>query len=105
MGRDELESPRKRGFARISKAPGDITMRARRTPIAKTFSPQNWLASNEYLTSCRTRRSCQQLFRIDPRGRDLSMRTMIPLRVFGILTNIILIASAIPARNYPTLML
>jgi hypothetical protein len=35
----------------------------------------------------------------------LSMRTMIPLRVFGILTNIILIASAIPARNYPTLML
>jgi CRP-like cAMP-binding protein len=35
----------------------------------------------------------------------LSMRTMIPLRVFGILTNIILIASAIPTRNYPTLVL
>ena len=35
----------------------------------------------------------------------LSMRTMIPLRVFGILTNIILIASAIPTRNYPTLLL
>jgi hypothetical protein len=35
----------------------------------------------------------------------LSMRTMIPLRVFGILTNVILIASAIPTRNYPTLML
>jgi CRP-like cAMP-binding protein len=35
----------------------------------------------------------------------LSMRTMIPLRVFGILTNIILIASAIPTRNYPTLAL
>jgi hypothetical protein len=27
---------------------------------------------------------------------------MIPLRVFGILTNIILIASAIPTHNYPT---
>ena len=35
----------------------------------------------------------------------LSMRTMIPLRVFGILTNIILIASAIPTHNYPTLAL
>ena len=35
----------------------------------------------------------------------LSMRTMIPLRVFGILTNIILLASAIPTHNYPTLLL
>ena len=32
----------------------------------------------------------------------LSMRTMIPLRVFGILTNIVLIASSIATRNYPT---
>jgi CRP-like cAMP-binding protein len=31
----------------------------------------------------------------------LSMRTMIPLRVFGILTNVVLIASSIPAHNYP----
>ncbi len=30
---------------------------------------------------------------------------MIPLRVFGILTNIVLIASAIPTHNYPTLVL
>ena len=35
----------------------------------------------------------------------LSMRTMIPLRVFGILTNIILIVSAIPTHNYATLVL
>jgi CRP-like cAMP-binding protein len=35
----------------------------------------------------------------------LSMRTMIPLRVFAILTNIVLIASAIPTHNYPTLLL
>jgi CRP-like cAMP-binding protein len=28
------------------------------------------------------------------------MRTMIPLRVFGILTNVVLIATAIPSRNY-----
>src|SRR6266403_470743 len=35
----------------------------------------------------------------------LSMRTMIPLRVFGILTNIILIASALPTHNYATLLL
>jgi len=32
----------------------------------------------------------------------LSMRTMIPLRVFGILTNVVLIASSIPTHNYPT---
>ena len=35
----------------------------------------------------------------------LSMRTMIPLRVFAILTNIVLIATAIPTHNYPTLIL
>jgi len=35
----------------------------------------------------------------------LSMRTMIPLRVFAILTNIVLIATAIPTHNYPTLVL
>ena len=32
----------------------------------------------------------------------LSMRTMIPLRVFGILTNVVLIASSIPTHNYAT---
>jgi hypothetical protein len=31
-----------------------------------------------------------------------TMRTMIPLRVFGILTNIVLIISSIPTHNYPT---
>src|SRR5271155_3968214 len=35
----------------------------------------------------------------------LSMRTMIPLRVFAILTNILLIATAIPTHNYATLIL
>ena len=35
----------------------------------------------------------------------LSMRTMIPLRVFAILTNVVLIASSIPTHNYPTLAL
>src|ERR1700710_604499 len=29
-----------------------------------------------------------------------TMRTMIPLRIFGILTNLVLIATAIPSRNY-----
>ena len=33
-----------------------------------------------------------------------TMRTMIPLRVFGILTNLVLIATAIPARNYPVIL-
>lgn len=31
-----------------------------------------------------------------------TMRTMIPLRVFGILTNVVLIVSSIPTHNYPT---
>jgi hypothetical protein len=35
----------------------------------------------------------------------LSMRTMIPLRVFAILTNILLISTAIPTHNYPTMIL
>jgi CRP-like cAMP-binding protein len=34
-----------------------------------------------------------------------TMRTMIPLRVFGMLTNIILIAASIASRNYPQLVL
>jgi hypothetical protein len=38
-------------------------------------------------------------------GATYTMTTMIPLRVFGILTNIILIAFAIPMRHYPTLIL
>jgi hypothetical protein len=35
----------------------------------------------------------------------LSMKTMIPLRVFGILTNLVLIATAIPNHNYPVILL
>ncbi|ABE40824.1 cyclic nucleotide-binding domain-containing protein [Rhodopseudomonas palustris] len=34
-----------------------------------------------------------------------TMRTMIPLRVFGMLTNLLLIAVSIPTHNYPTLAL
>lgn len=34
-----------------------------------------------------------------------TMKTMIPLRVFGILTNVLLIAIAIPTHHYPTLVL
>ena len=33
-----------------------------------------------------------------------TMRTMIPLRVFGMLTNLVLIATAIPVRNYPVIL-
>src|SRR5437899_2836593 len=29
-----------------------------------------------------------------------TMRTMIPLRIFGVLTNLVLIATAVPAHNY-----
>jgi CRP-like cAMP-binding protein len=33
-----------------------------------------------------------------------TMRTMIPLRIFGILSNVVLIGSAIPSRNYPIIL-
>src|ERR1700716_904552 len=33
-----------------------------------------------------------------------TMRTMIPLRIFGILTNLVLIATAVPAHNYLVIM-
>ncbi len=35
----------------------------------------------------------------------LSMRTMIPLRIFAILTNILLVAASIPTHSYTTLVL
>jgi hypothetical protein len=34
-----------------------------------------------------------------------TMRTMIPLRIFGILTNLVLIAYAVPHHNYPIIAL
>src|SRR5436305_11898452 len=34
-----------------------------------------------------------------------TMRTMIPLRVFGILTNVVMIVASIPSHNYLTGML
>src|SRR6266403_4353175 len=34
-----------------------------------------------------------------------TMRTMIPLRIFGILANVVLIATAIPSHNYLTIVL
>src|SRR5215471_3898072 len=34
----------------------------------------------------------------------LSMKTMIPLRVFAILTNFILIGTAVPNHNYPVIL-
>jgi CRP-like cAMP-binding protein len=34
-----------------------------------------------------------------------TMRTMIPLRVFGIMANLLLIAVSIPTHNYPTMVL
>ena len=35
----------------------------------------------------------------------ISMRTMIPLRVFAILTNVVLIATAIPSHNYLVILI
>jgi hypothetical protein len=58
-------------FPIYQNLPAAITMTAaRRTLIAKTLTPKDWLASNGYLTSCRTRRRRRQLFCNDLRGCD-----------------------------------
>src|SRR5882762_5725728 len=56
-------------FLRMSKAPVDTMMTGALWNTApRACSLQNWVASDGYLTSCRTRRRRQQVFCIDLRG-------------------------------------
>ena len=74
--------------------------------FATIFNFINRLRFYGYLTSRRAHAgTAGSLFASIFVVATLSMRTMIPLRVFGILTNIILIATAIPTHNYATLIL
>jgi hypothetical protein len=65
-----------RFFSVYQKWVADITIAGTATEQLKSSLPKNWLVATT------------------------TMRTMIPLRVFGILANIVLFATAIPAHNY-----
>ena len=66
---------------------------------------QNWLAPMDTSHLAEHAGAASSFFASIFVVATLSMRTMIPLRVFGILTNIVLIVSAIPTHNYATLVL
>ena len=85
-------------FSRYIKRLGQIYDGGNKTRESSFL--HNWLAPDGYLTSCRTRRNRRPVVRLRFVVATLSMRTMIPLRVFAILTNIVLISTAIPNRNY-----
>jgi hypothetical protein len=64
--------------------------------------PQNWLTPMDTSHLAEHAGTAGTLFASVFVVATTTMRTMIPLRVFGILTNIVLIISSIPTHNYPT---
>ena len=76
-----------------------MAARAART-IRETIHFRKLVGPHGYLSSGRTRRHRGTLFASIFVVATTTMRTMIPLRVFGILTNLVLIATAIPSHNY-----
>jgi Cyclic nucleotide-binding domain len=73
----------------------------RRLIIRENHSPhESWLAPMDTSHLTEHASTVTTLFASVFVVASSTMRTMIPLRVFGIITNIVLIASAIPSRNY-----
>lgn len=88
-------------FRRISKAPrAHYADGARRITIAGPLTPQRWLAPMDTTHLAEHAGTASALFASVFVVASSTMRTMIPLRVFGIVTNLVLIASAVPNRNY-----
>ena len=69
----------------------------------ETVHFQNWLAPMDTSHLAEHAGTAGTLFASIFVVATTTMRTMIPLRVFGILTNIVLIATAIPSHNYLTI--
>ena len=69
-------------------------------PNRETFISPNWLAPMDTSHLAEHAGTAGALFASVFVVATTTMRTMIPLRVFGILTNLVLIATAIPGRNY-----
>jgi hypothetical protein len=77
---------------------------ARHHPFAKRSIPKGWLASMDTHHLAQHAGTAGALFASVFLVATTTMRTMIPLRLFGILTNLVLIATAIPLHNYATIV-
>jgi Cyclic nucleotide-binding domain len=72
------------------------------TRLAKAFALRNWLAQMDTSHLAEHAGTAGTLFASVFVVATTTMRTMIPLRIFGILTNVVLITTSIPTHNYPT---
>lgn len=73
------------------------------TPLAhlrKTTYPEDWLAPMDTSHLAQHAGTAGTLFATIFVVAATTMKTMIPLRVFGILVNLVLIGTAIPSHNY-----
>jgi CRP-like cAMP-binding protein len=62
--------------------------------------PQNWLVPMDTSHLAQHAGTAATLFATVFVVATTTMRTMIPLRIFGILSNLVLIVTAVPSRNY-----
>jgi CRP-like cAMP-binding protein len=69
-------------------------------PDVRLELPQNWLAPMDTSHLAQHAGTAATLFATVFVVATTTMRTMIPLRIFGILSNLVLLATAIPSRNY-----
>jgi len=66
----------------------------------KVFTPEGWLAPMDTSHLAEHAGTAGAVFASVFVVATTTMRTMIPLRIVGILTNLVLIGTAIPGRNY-----
>src|SRR5512140_1690541 len=92
-------------FRRISNALAGIMMAgAHCTTVYETITPESWLAPMDTSHLAEHAGTAGTLFASVFVVATTTMRTMIPLRVFAILTNIVLISTAIPTHNFLVIM-
>ena len=73
---------------------------AGRSTLGKPFTPESWLAPMDTSHLAEHAGTAGALFASIFVVATTTMRTMIPLRVFGILANVVLFITAIPNHNY-----
>jgi CRP-like cAMP-binding protein len=87
-------------FLRISKVWRAHYDGGRTDALAERFTSQDWLAPMDTSHLAEHAGTAGTLFASVFVVSMTTMKTMIPLRVFGILLNLVLIATAVPAHNY-----
>jgi CRP-like cAMP-binding protein len=87
-------------FLRISKVWRAHYDGGRTDALAERFTSQNWLAPMDTSHLAEHAGTAGTLFASVFLVSMTTMKTMIPLRVFGIFLNLVLIATAIPTYNY-----